>query len=181
MVRAEDGQTGVVTGHRPRPRLVATAQPEQRGGHGQIDGARLRALLHGGQTAVQPLSALRLGERLLVPVLTAETAGQIEPQDEGEPLRQVGAASASRASASASGWRPSAMRAKTCPLRAAVATCAASGSVRRAAAGTTAAHSASHSACRPSEVSTWARSDRAFSVCGCPSPKTLANIGSAWS
>ncbi|MFJ6682591.1 hypothetical protein [Streptomyces werraensis] len=71
------------------------------------------------------------------------------------------------------------MRAKTRPLRAASATSAASGSVLRAAADATSAHSASHSACRPSEASCWARSERAFSVCGCPSPKILAKSGSA--
>ncbi|CAM5327782.1 hypothetical protein SALBM217S_01736 [Streptomyces griseoloalbus] len=171
VVRAEDGPTGVVTGRRPDPRLVTAAQAEQRRGHGQIDGAGFLVPLRRGGSAVRHLDRLQFGERLRMAGLAVETAGQVEPQDQDEPLRQARTfASASRASASASAWRPSALRANTRPLRAASATVRASGSRLPAAADATAAHSASHSACRPSEVSAWARSERAFSVRSRPPP-----------
>lgn len=89
MVRAEGGQAGVVGGCGPGAGLATAAQPQDGGGHGQLDGAGLRAALLLGQAAAQLVGALSLGESRLVPRLAVEAAGQAEPQDQGEPVRYV--------------------------------------------------------------------------------------------
>ncbi len=88
VVRTEGGQTGVVGSHGLGAGLGVTAQPQEGGGHGQFDGAGLRATLLLGQAAAQLVGAPRLVESLFMTGLTVEAACQTEPKGEGESVRK---------------------------------------------------------------------------------------------
>ncbi|MFI9773832.1 hypothetical protein ACIHCV_03785 [Streptomyces sp. NPDC051956] len=64
----------------------SSVQPQQGSGRGQFDGALVRTALALGQSAVQLVGPLRLGEGILVAGLAVEAAGQAEPQDQGRPV-----------------------------------------------------------------------------------------------
>lgn len=155
---------GVVSGCGPDAGFSIAAQLQGRGSHDKLHGAGLLAALLRGQTAVQFVGVCALSESFLVAGLPVEAAGQAEPQRQAQPVRFAMRGQGSRASTSASTWRPCALRAKTTPLLAAAATSRISGSVPQAAARTTAAPSASHSACRSSAANCWAWSERNFRV-----------------
>lgn len=84
-----------------------------------------------GQTAVQFVGARALSESFLVAGLPVEAAGQAEPQRQAQPVRFAMRGQGSRASTSASTWRPCALRAKTTPLLAAAAAAASPDLCRR--------------------------------------------------
>lgn len=66
--------------------IGSAAQPQEGISKDQFDGARIWMALVTGQSAMQLVSALRLGEGLFMAALAVEAASQAESQDDGRPV-----------------------------------------------------------------------------------------------